>query len=38
MALSPSAHLDTFCRDNLPPCELWPDIEVTLDELRYPSG
>jgi len=37
MALSPSAHLDTFCRDNLPPCELWPDIEVTLDELRYPE-
>ena len=36
MVLSPSAHLDTFCRDNLPPCELWPDIEVTLDELKYP--
>jgi len=37
MALSPSAHLDTFCRDNLPPCELWPHIEMTLDELRYPA-
>jgi 2-aminobenzoate-CoA ligase len=37
MALSPSAHLDTFCRDSLPPCELWPHIEMTLDELRYPA-
>ncbi|GAA0223510.1 AMP-binding protein [Saccharothrix mutabilis subsp. mutabilis] len=26
MRLSPSAHRDTFCRDNLPPAHLWPDL------------
>jgi 2-aminobenzoate-CoA ligase len=25
-SLSPSAHVDTFCRDNLPPPEQWPQI------------
>ncbi|RZL81382.1 MAG: 2-aminobenzoate-CoA ligase [Rhodococcus sp. (in: high G+C Gram-positive bacteria)] len=35
MTLSPSAHLDSFCRDNLPPENLWPNFEFTLPELRY---
>ncbi|MCH1866540.1 AMP-binding protein [Nocardioides sp. CFH 31398] len=33
-ALRPSAHVDTFTRDHLPPAELWPTIELTLPELR----
>ena len=37
MLLSPSAHADTFCRDNLPPADQWPDLEFTLPELRYPD-
>jgi 2-aminobenzoate-CoA ligase len=35
MQLSPSAHADTFCRDNLPAPGLWPDLEFTLPELAY---
>jgi 2-aminobenzoate-CoA ligase len=37
MQLSPSAHTDTFCRDNLPPPGLWPDLVFTLPELDYPD-
>ncbi|MQS16998.1 AMP-binding protein [Streptomyces kaniharaensis] len=37
MSLSPSAHLDTFTRDHLPPAELWPTIEFTTPELQYPD-
>ena len=37
MELSPSAHVDTFCRDSLPPPALWPDLEFTLPELSYPD-
>ncbi|TQC47313.1 2-aminobenzoate-CoA ligase [Rhodococcus sp. WS4] len=37
MTLSPSAHLDSFCRDNLPPENLWPNFEFTLPGLRYPD-
>jgi 2-aminobenzoate-CoA ligase len=37
MQLSPSAHLDTFCRDNLPPPEQWPELIFTLPELAYPD-
>jgi len=37
MQLTPSAHADTFCRDNLPAPELWPDLQFTLPELAYPS-
>ncbi len=36
MELTPSAHQDTFARDNLPPQELWPDLEFALDDVRYP--
>ena len=27
-ALGPSAHVDTFARDNLPPAEQWPDLRL----------
>jgi 2-aminobenzoate-CoA ligase len=37
MELSPSAHTDTFCRDNLPPQDQWPDLRFDLPELRYPD-
>src|SRR5215813_4177040 len=37
MKLSPSAHADTFCRDNLPPDDQWPELEFTLPELLYPE-
>src|SRR5687768_6131092 len=33
-----SAHVDAFCRDNLPPRELWPAMSFgALPELAYPS-
>jgi 2-aminobenzoate-CoA ligase len=35
--LSPSAHVDTFTRDHLPPAHLWPVIEFTTQELAYPD-
>ena len=35
--LSPSAHVDTFTRDHLPPAHLWPAIEFTIPELAYPD-
>ncbi|HET7173585.1 MAG TPA: AMP-binding protein [Nocardioidaceae bacterium] len=37
MQLSPSAHVDTFCRDNLPPPETWPDFVFDLPDVRYPD-
>ena len=37
MELSRSAHVDTFCRDNLPPQEQWPEFRFDLPELRYPE-
>jgi 2-aminobenzoate-CoA ligase len=37
MRLSPSAHVDTFCRDNLPPSAQWPELLFTLPELAYPE-
>jgi 2-aminobenzoate-CoA ligase len=37
MLLTPSAHVDTFCRDHLPPADQWPDLEFTLPELGYPD-
>src|SRR5215467_9499430 len=37
MRLSPSAHLDTFCRDRLPPREQWPEFRFDLPELNYPE-
>lgn len=35
--LSPSAHIDTFARDNLPAGELWPEFTFDLPELSYPE-
>jgi 2-aminobenzoate-CoA ligase len=35
MPLSPSAHLDPFCRDRLPAAEDWPELRFDLPELRY---
>ncbi len=37
MTLTPSAHVDTFCRDNLPPVDTWPEFRFDLPELRYPD-
>jgi 2-aminobenzoate-CoA ligase len=33
--LGPSAHTDTFSRDNLPPSQLWP--EIPLNGFEYPE-
>lgn len=34
----PSAHVDTFCRDALPPPELWPEMRYdAIPELAYPD-
>lgn len=35
--LGPSAHVDTFTRDNLPPLEQWPDILLDRPEFQYPE-
>jgi 2-aminobenzoate-CoA ligase len=37
MRLSDSAHLDTFCRDRLPPLVQWPEFRFDLPELNYPE-
>ncbi|MFF0450559.1 AMP-binding protein [Streptomyces sp. NPDC004609] len=37
MELSPSAHLDTFARDHLPPAGQWPGLLFDLPELHYPD-
>ncbi|MFJ4010578.1 AMP-binding protein [Streptomyces sp. NPDC090026] len=37
MELTPSAHLDTFPRDHLPPPGTWPDLLHELPGLRYPE-
>ena len=37
LTLEPSAHLDTFCRDSLPPPKLWPRMIFSgVPELAYP--
>src|SRR5512132_1666850 len=35
--LGPSAHVDTFARDNLPPFEEWPDVLLDRPEFQYPE-
>ncbi|MBS3650487.1 benzoate-CoA ligase family protein [Pseudaminobacter sp. 19-2017] len=35
MTLGPSAHLDTFTRDNLPPADQWPDL--LMQGFDYPE-
>src|SRR4051794_22380511 len=37
MELLPSAHVDTFCRDHLPPADQWPELVFPLPELQYPD-
>jgi 2-aminobenzoate-CoA ligase len=37
MELLPTAHVDTFCRDHLPPDDQWPELLFTLPELHYPD-
>jgi 2-aminobenzoate-CoA ligase len=37
MELLPSAHVDTFCRDHLPPFDQWPELVFELPELHYPD-
>ncbi|MDN3292550.1 AMP-binding protein [Streptomyces ficellus] len=37
MELTPSAHLDSFARDHLPPRAQWPELVFDLPELRYPD-
>ena len=36
-ALGPSAHVDTFTRDSLPPAEQWPDLVLDRPEFQYPD-
>jgi len=35
--LGPSAHVDSFARDNLPPAEQWPNILLDRPEFQYPE-
>ena len=35
--LSPSAHLDSFTRDRLPPADLWPDLRFHPSRPAYPQ-
>ncbi len=37
MQLSESAHVDTFCRDNLPPPEQWPELLLDFPDVQYPD-
>lgn len=37
MKLSTSAHVDTFCRDNLPPSDQWPEFLFEVPEVHYPD-
>jgi 2-aminobenzoate-CoA ligase len=35
--LGPTGHVDTFARDNLPPFDQWPEIDLTHPEFTYPD-
>jgi 2-aminobenzoate-CoA ligase len=35
--VNPSAHVDTFARDNLPPAHEWPELRFDLPALQYPA-
>lgn len=37
ITLGPSAHVDTFARDNLPPAGQWPEILLDRPEFQYPE-
>jgi 2-aminobenzoate-CoA ligase len=34
--LGPTAHVDTFTRDHLPPAAQWPDLILDRTEFQYP--
>jgi len=34
---NPSAHVDSFARDHLPPSDQWPEFLFDLPELQYPA-
>jgi 2-aminobenzoate-CoA ligase len=36
-SLGPSAHVDTFTRDHLPPTDQWPDLLLDRGEFQYPE-
>ncbi|HEX6643091.1 MAG TPA: AMP-binding protein [Gemmatimonadales bacterium] len=36
-ARAPSGHVDTFCRDHLPPRTLWPEMRYDRAGLAYPA-
>jgi 2-aminobenzoate-CoA ligase len=36
-SLGPTAHTDTFTRDNLPPADQWPDLLLDRPEFQYPQ-
>ena len=38
MQISPTAHVDTFTRDNLPPRSTWPEFLFKLPELNYSTS
>jgi 2-aminobenzoate-CoA ligase len=35
--MTPSAHIDTFARDNLPAKDQWPELLFEVPEVRYPA-
>jgi 2-aminobenzoate-CoA ligase len=35
--MQPTAHVDTFAHDNLPPRDAWPEFLFELPELQYPA-
>ena len=35
--LGPTAHVDTFTRDHLPPPDQWPDLLLDRPEFQYPE-
>jgi 2-aminobenzoate-CoA ligase len=37
LSVLPSAHIDTFARDNLPPQDQWPQFLLDRPEYRYPD-
>ncbi len=37
MTLSSSAHVDSFCRDNLPPADAWPELLLDSPDVQYPD-
>src|SRR5579871_5428371 len=34
--IAPTAHIDTFAQESLPPPDSWPELRLSLPELQYP--